>query len=138
MNTNFSILDSVGLQAQDNYCDLHNNFYLGVLTVVLKNKIVLLQFERSHDTGPSADVDRIVLKFVEVDYMQVSSGVFSSMIRDIHEIGYKKPDDFDYNWLMSGTEINAEDHLVFRLTDDEIIRVHSFAANATLIPRQRI
>lgn len=138
MDRNFSVADAVGIQVSGSYFDLHNDFYLCELTVTLIDRNVCLQFNRRDDSGDSADEQVLLLKFIDVDYLDVSPGVLRMMICDIVELGYKKASDFDHDWLMSEHQAVAADHFFLRLSGDEFIRIHGNVVVATTSQKSRL
>lgn len=134
MNRNFSIADAVAIQVDGSYSDLHNDFDLCELTVNFLERLVRLRFDRTRNAGPSPNVRRLVLEFVEVDYLDVSPGVLRMMTCYFNEVGYKSPQDFDHDWLMPESQSGIADHIFLRLSGDEFIRLHSNKAIATMYP----
>lgn len=131
MKKNFSVLDGVAIQAERNYCDLHNDFDLRQLSVDFIDRTICLRFTRSSSAGSSSSVECLVLDFVDVDYLDVSTGVLREMIQNIVEVGYKSPEDFDHDWLMNESQATTAAHLFLRLSGDEFIRLHSRIAKVT-------
>lgn len=126
MNKNFILADSVGIQVENNYYDLHNCFDLVGLEVDFIFNKVRVRF-MPHDKECSKDGD-LTISFSGVDYLDVSPGVLKNMVRDVAEVGYKNPEDFDHDWLLAEDRMNKADHLFFRMAGDEYIRVHGDSA----------
>ena len=131
MKMNFSLSDAVAIQAGSEYYDLHNCFDLVGLTVSFTERKVEVQFGFSNRSGCEKIATDLIISFFDVDYVDFSSGILRNMIRDISELGYKKPDDFDHDWLMSEDQKSETDHFFIRLSGDEYIRVHGVSAVLT-------
>lgn len=131
MNKNFSLADAVAVQVGSEYYDLHNCFDLAGVAVSFIDRKVEVRFV-SNDRSCSEKVAKdLFISFTNVDYIDVSPGVLKNMIRDVSELGYKRPDDFDHDWLMSEVQKEETDHFFIRLAGDEFIRVHGVSAVLT-------
>lgn len=63
--------------------------------------------------------------FEQVQYFQQSEGL--QLPNSIQEIGFKEPNDLDVDWFMELPEAGT-DHLLFRLEDDQFIRIGAEAS----------
>ena len=132
MKTNFVLNDdSVSVQTGDQYFDLHNCFDLSGLEIDFAKKQVTLLLTSSDVTLMNKSPKTLRLLFSEVDFCYVSNGTTEKMVRDIAELGYKRPNDFDHNWLVNEKNKSPDDHLFIRLAGDEFIRVHGETAKLT-------
>lgn len=131
MKMNFSLPDAVAVQSGSEYYDLHNCFDLVGFTVSFTDRKVEVKFGYNDRLGCKKIATDLIISFLDVDYIDVSSGVLRNMIRDISELGYKKPDDFDHDWLMSEGQKSETDHFFIRMAGDEYIRVHGVSAVLT-------
>lgn len=131
MKKNFAVIDAVAIQDENGYHDIHNYFDLSGLVVSFIDREVKVRFDRCDD-GSVATVGGLILQFSNVDYLDISPGVFMTMVRDVVEFGYKSPNDFDHDWLKSEIQADATDHFFIRLSGDEFIRVHGKTA-ATIL-----
>ena len=125
MKKNFSVADAVAIQVDNDYYDLHNDFDLSLFEADFAKKVLRLTFSRVRESEKIERGTDITLTFHEVDCLMVSAGVLGKLIREIVEIGYKSPDDFDHDWLMKEGQTSIGDHFFLRLAGDEFIRVHS-------------
>jgi len=130
MNKNFCVADAVAIQVGGVYADLHNDFNLHSLEIEFTEKVVRLVFTRTVASRGSNSCRRLTLTFVGLDYLSASPEVITTMARDIAEIGYKGPLDFDHDWLMSEGQAMSADHFFLRLAGDEFVRLHGASASA--------
>jgi hypothetical protein len=130
MTKNFRVADAVAIEVGDIYADLHNDFDLRSLEIDFAEKAVRLVFARAVDARGSYSCSRLTLTFVGVDYLNASPGAIAVMGRDVSEIGYKEPLDFDYDWLMGESQASPADHFFLRFAGDEFIRLHGASALA--------
>jgi hypothetical protein len=124
--------DSVGIRAQGNYVDLHNEFDLAEIRLNPRKSCVELEFVRSF-SGPTKSLARLLLQFHEVDWIQISPGALSCD-GEVLELGYKEPSDKNHDWLLHEKQASPDAHLFLRLSKDEFVRVHARKATAALSP----
>jgi hypothetical protein len=130
MDKNFSIANAVAIRVGNDECDLHNDFDLTLLEVDLARRNLRLTFTWAIEAAAPNRNRHLTLAFNEVEFLNVSGGVLGKMVRDVVELGYKSPEDFDHDWLMRERQASPPDHLFVRLAGDEFIRVHSRSALA--------
>lgn len=128
MKRNFVIRDAVAVDASEMYADLHNDFDLSEVSIFFGNRQVVLRFERYAGASSKTSPESVILEVSDVDFLSVSADALGVMNRDVVEIGYKSPGDFDHDWLITEGKSEEEDHLFIRLTGDGFIRVHGDAA----------
>ena len=124
MEKNFVVRDAVAVVVDGQYFDLHNEFDLCEIKALLGEGRVILRFQRSG----SAYHTQMFLDISEVSYFSLNSPASALHSRDVIEIGYKNPDDFDHDWLLPEANASPEDHLFIRLSSDDFIRIHGSQA----------
>ena len=128
MLKDFVIADSVAIQTQEKYVDLHNEFDLTEVRIDLREHKIEIEFAVVEQRGAPA---KITLRFTEVDWMQRSPEALKYP-GCIEELGYKEPLDNDHDWLISESQASPRAHLFIRLPEDEFIRIHSKRAQAVI------
>lgn len=123
--------DSVGLRAQGRYVDLHNEFDLTNIRLNVRERSAELEFARISSTPGNSPVIQVFLKFLDVDWLQISSGVLSGN-GEVLELGYKEPPDNNNDWLAREGQASADAHFFLRLPKDEFVRIHASRATVTL------
>lgn len=127
MDKNFVIDNSVGIEVEGLLYDLHNFYDFKELKVeVIVNAVSLLfsvgaEFEKEQKNKGVA----ISIKFLDVDYFELSPDFTSRLTQDLEEIGYKNPGDKDIDWLVGEKKSTEADHLLFRFANDEFLRIHA-------------
>jgi hypothetical protein len=125
MKKNFIIADSIAIQTQEGYYDIHNNFYMNELVVDFMSRSTKIRFDRFFDESKLLKKkESLTLIFSNIDYFNISTNFLHVMPRDVEEFGYKSPDDFDHDWLISESDVNEVDHFFIRFSEDEFIRIH--------------
>lgn len=126
MERNFLIRDAVAVVFDNEYFDLHNDFDFVEVRVFFGEKKVSFCFNRHDGEGV------FFLNVLGVSHFSMSA-IYSALgDRDVVEIGYKGPDDFDHDWLVSEEHSSLEDHLFIRLSGDDFIRVYGHSAKASM------
>lgn len=126
MKKNFVVDNSVALEGNDFYYDLHNSYVVSNINLSPDKKTLKIVLERLNGNWiKETDPKKIELVFENINFLDVSSN-FDHLPQGIEEIGYKNEGDFDYDWLMNEDADN--DHLVLRLVNDEYLRVLSGSA----------
>jgi hypothetical protein len=135
MQMNFVLLESVAIQFNGQYFDLHNCYDLTVLAFDASKKHARLIFTYLNDASGKMPNHEIEILFEEVDHWSHDS---PQLPCDIMELGYKDPTDFDHE-CWSETSCNKEDHLLFRLSEKKgaFVRVHALKATACLLGSQQ-
>ncbi len=126
MERNFTIEQAVSVNYEDQCFDLHNCYDFKEFCFEVLTKTVLLKFELNNGVANSNNMARLIcLKFSSVDYFELSPQFVNGVNQNLSEIGYKNPDDTDYDWLINESKSTRLDHIFFRLANDEYIRLHS-------------
>ncbi|HKP68703.1 MAG TPA: hypothetical protein VJV05_05430 [Pyrinomonadaceae bacterium] len=131
MNRSFAVPDSIAIQVEDRYLDLHNDFHLARIGRNEGECEIMLVFEKEsgewvHRTDPAI----FHICFNGVTHLKHSFEELDSVPAEVDEIGFKNPDDANYDWLMDEDEAEPTDHLVFRFVNDEYLRI--FAKEAVI------
>ncbi|MCT6721674.1 hypothetical protein [Acidovorax sp. K2F] len=128
MIRNFEIVEAVGLSFEAGYFDLHNDYKIADLWNNGGN--FHIRFQRLPDSVGGQDVEIVFFGvcFLESDVLPANGrNLF------ISEIGYKNPDDVDYDWLLSEFLSTTEDHLFFRFDADHFLRIFAKIAEAKIV-----
>lgn len=127
MDKNFLIEGNVCVQRGSEQYDLHNYFSLVDVFVDIYDRSAMLRFKSNdcHAINPNVN---LLMVFLCIDYLDISSGVLKGKFMDVEELGYKPSDDFDHDWLVAERKSNKEFHFFIRLIGDEYIRVHANSA----------
>ena len=111
---------------RESFLDLHNCYDFKELGFEVATKTASLKFEVNKSIDGSGEMmQAIVLKFSGVDHFELSPQFANSVSHYLAEMGYKNPDDSDLDWLVDEGRSTKSDHIVFRLANDEYIRLHS-------------
>lgn len=124
MDRSFTLRDSVVLQFQELDLDVHNTYVLDAIEEGRSDCDVLLTLKK--DPGvwvPSNYPVSFAVCFRGVSYLEHSYPILGEVPAEIDEVGFKNPDDKDYDWLLTEEQSDANDHLVFRFVNDEILRI---------------
>lgn len=122
MQKNFTIGQSSELLHKGNSYDLHNRFDLERLSISPSRGLTLLLCPNI-EYGEGLPTIRI--EAVKVDFLELSEGLGTRDLPGIEELGYKRPDDADLDWLMGEQNAKPEDHLVLRFSAEDYIRFHA-------------
>ena len=125
MDKNFTVGQSNELISNNQLFDIHNEFNVG---------------EFSFD-GANAEIEfisldgalTIHLRFEGIAFISFAKSTRAGSYWGVEEFGYKSPDDFDDNWLLSESQSTPEDHLFIRLVGDDYIRVFSSTAELRVL-----
>ncbi|GGF28936.1 hypothetical protein [Hymenobacter cavernae] len=124
MNLAYTLDQMIALQNGTGYFDLHNDYEL--VSAQLDVARCYLHFvKRTAEWVKVPDPAHLVLTFEQVYYFQQSEGL--QLPTSIEEIGFKEPNDFDLDWFMERPE-SEKDHILFRLEDDQFIRIGAEAS----------
>ena len=129
MLKDFVIADAVAIQVQGKYIDLHNQFDLIEIRINLAGRAAQIEFAA---TEPGISPAKIVLRFTDVDWMQISPEALK-YTGYIEELGYKEPMDNDHEWLLREEQASPRAHLFLRLPEDEFVRIHAKRAQAEVL-----
>jgi len=123
MKKDFEIGQSNEIIKSGKIHDLHNLYdYVGI---ILRGDNCQLQILFTPNSGYGEGRSPISLCFGGIDYLEFSPNFGSKVISGLDEMGYKKPDDFDDEWLLSQEQATNDDHLFLRLDNNSFIRIHS-------------
>ncbi len=130
MERNFIIDQAVYLLNQQNWYDLHNNYYFNQCTIIPQTGIVILIWLRIDIVSLKIEEPKeVVINFQNVSFFEISNNILKDHISQVQEIGYKQSDDNDLNWLDNESNFSKNHHIFFRFENDEFIRIYaSFAA----------
>jgi hypothetical protein len=121
MEKNFIIDQNIALEGNNFYYDLHNCYNIEDFQINYLSKNVKLKFVKIDGCHANIYCDIIYLTFEDVNYLEVRNALDSSAV---DEIGYKRPDDCDLDWLLSESQSKPDDHIIIRLyCDDGYIRI---------------
>src|SRR5690606_23154457 len=100
------------------------------LEMDIESKAVILLFsEADPNSGRRGRGAKMLsIKFQGVDYFELSQNFVKNLTVDIDEIGYKTPVDRNVDWLVGEDKSSADDHMIFRFTNDEFVRIHAEGA----------
>ena len=60
-----------------------------------------------------------------IEYIEISKGFLLNINDEIDEIGYKNNVDLNLNWTKNENEANDTDHFIFRLINEDFLRVYA-------------
>lgn len=133
MLTNFTFEGSVGIRYNDKHFDLHSFFSIVGLSISPKEGTMLLEFESIKEFIEKAHgVGALGLEFSGITYLELSQKFCTNVSDSLEELGFKAPSDRDDNWLKTIGQSESEDHLFFRLSSLEFIRVQCATARVIL------
>lgn len=135
MDKNFLLRDSVALESETLYIDLHNFYdFKRVELLYTKDENSLeLNFERNDEFNTiERNPKRVKLIFRNLQFLVFSSNYFLEFSPNVEEIGYKNPDDFDYDWLLNEEQKSQSSHLVIRFENGEYLRLFSLQIELSL------
>lgn len=127
MKKNFVLDGAVEVIVDDCLYDLHNSYDFIKLEMDIESKVVVLLFSEadSNRWGRESSSNTLSIKFQGVDYFELSPNFVKNLTVDLDEIGYKSPVDRNVNWLIGENKSSADDHIIFRFTNDEFVRIHA-------------
>ncbi|ODS22391.1 hypothetical protein AB835_14410 [Candidatus Endobugula sertula] len=126
MEKNFTIEQAISINCEDQNFDLHNCYDFKELKFEVATKTVILAFELNKSiSGLDGSATSITFKFTGIDHFELSPQFANYVNHELSEMGYKNPDDTDYDWLVDESKSTNSDHIFFRLANDEYIRLHS-------------
>ncbi len=131
MRKNFKIDQGNALIQGEKIFDLHNCYNFSRFSVEAKK--AYFSFEPNQTWGKGLPPVLIIfegLLYLELNLDFCSDTQFNSDEFEIDEMGYKSPNDFDYDWLLTERQADKEDHIFFRFFGDHSVRI--FASQAKL------
>jgi len=123
MNKGFVIGQSNELIKDGTVYDLHNNYDLECVIYLPKTRELKIQFKPIPEFTNNGSL--VSLIFNKTDYLEFSPKFGSQDISGLDEMGYKRPDDQDDEWLMEEKHSSPSDHMFISLDGSDYIRVHS-------------
>lgn len=125
MHKNFKIAQSISIEGEGFYYDLHNNYDFSNLQLNTINNFALISFIKTKgDWVPSENPPNLVLSFSGLEYIYFSKGFFINQSKNIEELGYKEIENENLDWLIQEDKFLPEHHLVIRFDNDEFIRIY--------------
>ncbi len=124
MKKSFKIGQSNEIIDNEKVYDLHNCYDVSGITL-LSSDLLKIRFDPNSEWG--TDCKTVALNFTDVDYLSFLFVPGDRQSVDIHEMGYKNPDDMDDSWLLAEEQSLPQDHLFFRFGGGNYIRIHSKA-----------
>lgn len=129
MDKNFVVDNAVAINVEGYLYDLHNFYDFKELNIDAAIKVVSLLFVINSQAAKGKQMKKKVsIKFMGVEYFELSPNFVSMITCDFEEIGYKNPGNMDVDWLVDESKSVESDHLFFRFSNDEFIRVYSKVA----------
>ena len=126
MQKNFEIDNSIAIKNVNYYYDLHNCYDLIGLELNWRIKHLVIRFNKVQGEWIKADDPHVIeMHFNDVSYLEISNGFFLKSKYSIDEIGFKKPGDRNYDWLLREDQSDLNDHLFLRMEGNEYLRVFS-------------
>lgn len=121
MARNFAVGQSNEFLSAGRLYDVHNQYdFLGV--AIASSGHATLWFAPNEEWGQG--MPPFAIEVEAVDYFAVSDGVGRGRVRDVDELGYKRPNDHDLDWLMDEGAATDEDHLVISFGPKDYLRIH--------------
>lgn len=99
--------------------DIHNTFDFSIVNLDFQKMeavFVLKPYRNEHS-------DVIELTFQNVNYFQFTENPFTQHCDAIHEVGYKRIDDHNMDWIMAESDYKQGDHFILRLTNGADLRI---------------
>jgi len=127
MKKNFIVGQSNEVVKDNNFYDLHNIYNFVEIRINTEKSQLKIIFQPIDDFQKQQS--SIVFVFHSLDYLELSKGFGTRKITTLEEVGYKEPNDYDTNWILSENQSSPEDHLFFRLSKDDYVRVYSKTVN---------
>ena len=127
MKKNFIVGQSNEVIKGKNLYDLHNLYNFVEVCVNTENSQLKILFQPLD--GFQKQKNSIVFIFHSLDYLELSTDFGTRKITTLEELGYKAPNDYDTDWILSENQSSPDDHLFFRLNKDNYVRVHSEKVN---------
>lgn len=128
MKKDFHLTSSVEVTKDESSFDLHNCY--GFSGLHLHSNKVMIGFIPDPIWGKGQP--DVLITFSEVRYLEVNVDFSKTCLPgclDFDEMGYKSPQDIDYDWLLSENQANFQDHLFFRFEADQYIRIYASQVN---------
>lgn len=121
MNKGFEIGQNNEIIKAGKIYDLHNLYdFIGLVLKPRESRLRLLFEPNSYGKGESP----ISLIFEGINYLEFSPNLGTRSISGLDEMGYKNPEDHDYEWLMDEQQATSSDHLFFLMDGGDFVRVY--------------
>ncbi|WP_341224499.1 hypothetical protein [uncultured Arcticibacterium sp.] len=125
MKTEFKIDNSIALEVNGIYIDLHNFYHLHDLNIEIPYNRITLRWEKSEKWISEKSPETCEIVFSSVSFFQMSEHFYMEHPTNLEEIGFKEPDNFDHDWLGAQEHSNEKDHIFFRFRGDEFLRIYA-------------
>lgn len=126
MRKNFKIVQSIIIEGEDFYYDLHNNYDFSNFQLNKLDDYAIMSFAKTRGAWvPLESPSNVVLHFRGLRYVHFSKDFFINPSTNIEELGYKAVDDENLDWLGREDKSLSDDHLVLRFDNDEFIRIYA-------------
>lgn len=133
MNKNFKITQSISIEGEGFYYDLHNNYDFSTFELSTLNNFALIKFIKTKgEWVPLESPPNVILSFYGLKYVSFSKYFFINQSKNIEELGYKETKGENLDWLIQEDKALPEDHLVIRFDNDEFVRIYAETIEITL------
>lgn len=136
MKRNFKIQDSIAIQSDISYFDLHYCYDLELIRLSICNESSLeMSFGIIEEDWVSINSPkRIKIVFQNMKYLEFSPLLLSNFSPNIEEIGFKEANDHDYNWLLTEEQTDDDCHIFFRFDNEEYLRLYCEQISFSVLP----
>jgi hypothetical protein len=126
MIRNFKIHNSIAIQIDSSYFDLHNCYDLEQIRLLVCNESSIeMSFQRTEGHWvPTDSPKRIQIVFQKIKYLEFSPFLLNNFSPNIEEVGFKEANDHDYNWLLTEEQADNDCHIFFRFENEEYLRLY--------------
>ncbi len=122
MRKEFIVDQSNALIKDGKIFDLHNSYEFTGIVLKGQERLLKILFKPTIEQGGERKPISIIFEFI--DFLELSPNFGTRIISGLDEIGYKSPTDRDDEWLLDEQQSTPDDHLFFRMDNDDYIRVH--------------
>lgn len=126
MKKSFTVGQANELVQHSRSYDLHNCYDFGGLSIAPTRRL-RLWFTPNAEHG--IGLPSLVIEMSGLEFLELSEGFGVRQLQDLAELGYKGPEDRDLDWLVGEDKATEADHLVFRFSPDDYLRVHARSAD---------
>lgn len=136
MVRNFKIHNSIAIQSNSSYFDLHNCYDLESIRLLICNESSLeMNFEITDGHWvPTNSQKRIQIVFQKIKNLEFSQLLLRDFSPNIEEIGFKEANDHDYDWLLTEEQPDNDCHIFFRFENEEYLRLYCEQINFFIEP----
>jgi hypothetical protein len=134
MKKDFVIDNSIALEGEDFYYDIHNCYSVKAIELEKGNNQLRVVFEKGQGSWiKEDDPQTIELHFANVSFFETSHTFSENAPKDIEEMGYKNKGDFDYDYFQTEELSTEDDDFILRFINDDYVRV--FADTIQILTR---